>query len=117
MSTSRKILQMVADKKISSKEANMLLSKLEKQEVKKKLIIIVSQENKLLLRLSIPWVWVEQIKQPPVSNLEIGGSYLDFSSFNWAEIYNLAASGEEGELLHLHFQLEDGTYCDIDFMV
>ncbi len=116
MEAKTKILEMLANKTISSSDAVKLLDVLvEKKnyEVNKKL------SQKKMLKICI---WKDKVSSPfidvsiPLSIVKLGAKFIptqttihskfgssgfDFSSLNWDEIFSLASKGELGDIVNL----------------
>ncbi len=118
MEEKKRIINMVADGKISAEEAAKLLEALNPKPVNsksgRKLHILITQEgrDKPKLNLSIP-VKLAQIGMkfiPKNANFDahIESSNFDFSSINWQEIMDMVYSGEVGDLFNMEVEEEEG---------
>ena len=115
----RKVLDMVAEGKITAEEAAKLLEAMNPKPKAvgkgKKLIIQVIQEgaNKPKVNIAIPLklakFGLNFIPGNGKIDAHIGKSDIDFSSINWKEIMAMAASGEVGELFYMEVEGEGET--------
>ena len=117
MEEKKKIINMVADGKISAEDAARLLEALNPKPIRskigRKLHILITQEGseKPKLNLSIP-VKLAQIGMkfiPKNANFDahLESSNFDFSSINWIEIMDMVSSGEVGDLFNMEVEEDD----------
>lgn len=127
MDEKRKIIDMVADGKISAQEGERLLTAMtpiSAPTVKgKKLIIRITQEGKskpkvnIALPLNLAKIAGRFIPKSAKINANLGSSNFDFSSIDWKEIVNMASSGEVGDLFFMEIEEDDGTPTTIRIFV
>ncbi len=114
MEEKKRIINMVAEGKISAEEAARLLEALNPKPVSskmgRKLHILITQEGseKPKLNLSIP-VKLAQIGMkfiPKNANFDahLESTNFDFSSINWKEIMDMVSSGEVGDLFNMEVE-------------
>jgi len=117
MEEKKRIINMVAEGKISAEEAARLLEALNTKPVSlkmgRKLYIVITQEGseKPKLNLSIP-VKLAQIGMKFIPNnanfdAHLESSNFDFSSINWKEIMDMVSSGEVGDLFNMEVEEDD----------
>lgn len=106
----KKILTMIDEGKITAVEGAQLLAamqekpQIEKSEPKKLHFEIKDFDDNSLVNFSIP---LKLLKfglnfMPKGMNLKVNhGNEFDFSSINWDELMEIAASGETGDVLNL----------------
>ncbi|MCF7793900.1 MAG: hypothetical protein K9N09_09155 [Candidatus Cloacimonetes bacterium] len=120
MDEKRKILEMVAEEKISAEEAAKLLEALNPAPAKpatkgKKLIFQIIQEGiekpkvNIAIPLKLAKFGMSFIPKNGKLDTNISGTNIDLSSINWKEIMEMAASGEMGELLYMEVEDEGKT--------
>ena len=117
MEDKRKILDMVAEGKITAEEAAKLLQALNpKPKIHgngKRLVFQIIQEgfSKPKVNIAIPIklakFGLNFIPKNGKINASIGDSNFDMSSINWKEIFDMASSGETGELFYMEVEEED----------
>lgn len=118
MDEKRKILEMVAEGKINSEEAAKLLEALNpvnspKPEKHKKIIFQIIEEGKekpkvnIAIPLKLAKFGMNFIPKDGKLDANISGSNIDLSNVNWKEIFEMAASGETGELFYMEIE-DDG---------
>ena len=117
MDEKRKILDMVAEGKITAEEAAKLLQALNpKPEIHrngKRLVFQIIQEgsSKPKVNIAIPIklakFGLNFIPKNGKINASFGNSNFDMSSINWKEIFDMASSGETGELFYMEIEEED----------
>lgn len=121
MKDRRKILDMVAEGKISATEAAQLLAALSASSQKrvKKFVVLVSREGnpapklKIALPLTIVKLAAGLIPTNASMNAKLGETRFDFSEVNWKELFALAAAGEIGDLFYADVEEDDGTITTV----
>lgn len=124
----KRILDLIAEGKISSEEGAKLLKALhsDKPRLKKKgkklhLLIKTDDSDKTILNLAIPVSLAKfGMKFIPANtkmNAKLKDTDFDFSDINWEEIIELATSGEEGELFHMEVNEEDSKPITIRIFI
>jgi len=114
MEEKKRIINMVAEGKISAEEAARLLEALHPKPISskmgRKLHILITQEGseKPKLNLSIP-VKLAQFGMKFISknanfDAHLDGTNFDFSSINWKEIMDMVSSGEIGDLFNMEVE-------------
>ena len=117
MEEKKRIINMVAEGKISAEEAARLLEALNPKPVSskmgRKLHLLITQEGseKPKLNLSIP-VKLAQIGMKFIPNnanfdAHLDSTNFDFSSINWKEIMDMVSSGEVGDLFNMEVEEDD----------
>jgi len=127
MKEKKKILDMVAEGKISADEASKLfeaMNPVEKSQAKgKKIIFQVIQEGaakpkvNIAIPLKLAKIGMHFIPKNGKFDAQIGSSNVDLSKVNWKEILELAVSGETGELFYMEVEEDDGKTMIIKIMV
>lgn len=121
MEDKRKILDMVAEGKITAEEAAKLLSAMNPKPVPaakgKRLVFQIIQEGSekpkvnVAIPLKLAKLGMNFIPKNGKINANLGDTDFDISSINWNEIMEMAAAGETGELFYLDIDEEDkGTF-------
>lgn len=121
MKDKRKILDMVAEGKISAAEAAQLLAALDEPVKKKskKFFIMVTREGsstpklKIALPLSVVKLAAGLIPSNATMNAKLGETRFDFSAVNWKELFALAAAGEIGDLFYADVEEDDGAVTTV----
>jgi len=128
MKKKKRILDMVANGKISSHEAEKLLKALNpksKQTNKKnsKFIIRITNENEefyklnVVLPLSLFKFGLKLLPKPEKLRAEMSNTNFDFSRINWQEIYQMIEAGEKGDLIYMDYEENDGTISTLRIFV
>lgn len=114
MEEKKRIINMVAEGKISAEEAANLLEALNPKptgsKLGRKLHIVITQEGceKPKLNLSIPVklakIGVKFIPKNANFDAHLESSNFDFSSINWKEIMDMVSSGEVGDLFNMEVE-------------
>ena len=114
MDEKKRIINMVAEGKISAEEAANLLEALNPKptgsKLGRKLHIVITQEGceKPKLNLSIPVklakIGVKFIPKNANFDAHLESSNFDFSSINWKEIMDMVSSGEVGDLFNMEVE-------------
>ena len=114
MEEKKRIINLVADGKISAEDAAKLLEALNPKPIKtkigRKLYIVITQEGseKPKLNLSIPvklaQLGVKFIPKNANFDAHLENSNFDFSSINWKEIMDMVSSGEVGDLFNMEVE-------------
>ena len=117
MEEKKRIINMVAEGKISAEEAARLLEALNPKSASskmgRKLHIVIKQEGseKPKLNLSIPvklaQIGVKFIPKNANFDAHLESSNFDFSSINWKEIMDMVSSGEVGDLFNMEVEEDD----------
>ena len=117
MEEKKRIINMVAEGKISAEEAARLLEalnpKLVNSRMGRKLHILITQEGseKPKLNLSIPvklvQIGVKFIPKNANFDAHLESTNFDFSSINWKEIMDMVSSGEVGDLFNMEVEEDD----------
>jgi len=127
MDEKRKIIDMVADGKISAQEAEKLLAAMIPKTAPtikgKKLFIRITQEGKakpkvnIAIPIKLAKIGMHFIPKDAKINASLGSSKFDMSSIDWKEIINMASSGEVGDLFFMEIEEDDGTPTTIRIFV
>ena len=114
MEEKKRIINMVAEGKISAEEAANLLEALNPKptgsKLGRKLHIVITQEGceKPKLNLSIPVklakIGVKFIPKNANFDAHLESSNFDFSSINWKEIMDMVSSCEVGDLFNMEVE-------------
>ena len=114
MEEKKRIINLVAEGKISAEDAARLLEALNPKPAKtklgRKLRILITQEGseKPKLNISIPvklaQLGVEFIPRNANFDAHLESSNFDFSSINWKEIMDMVSSGEVGDLFNMEVE-------------
>ena len=114
MEEKKRIINMVAEGKISAEEAANLLEALNPKptgsKLGRKLHIVITQEGceKPKLNLSIPVklakIGVKFIPKNANFDAHLESSNFDFSSINWKDIIDMVSSGEVGDLFNMEVE-------------
>jgi len=117
MEDKRKILDMVAEGKITAEEAAKLLSAMNPKPVPatkgKRLVFQIIQEGSekpkvnIAIPLKLAKFGMNFIPKNGKINADLGNSDFDISSINWQEIMEMATAGETGELFYVDIDEED----------
>ncbi len=117
MEEKKRIINMVAEGKISAEEAAKLLQALNPKpsgsKMGRKLHIVITQEGsaKPKMNLSIPvklaQIGMKFIPKNASFDAHFEGSNFDFSSINWKEIMDMVSSGEVGDLFNMEVEEDD----------
>ena len=121
MKDRRKILDMVAEGKISDSEAAKLLAALDEPVAKKgkKFVVLVTREGstppklKIALPISVVKLAAGLIPVNSTMNAKLGESRFDFSQVNWKELFALAAAGEMGDLFYADVEEDNSTVTTV----
>jgi len=127
MSEKKKILNMVADGKISAEEAEKLISAINSEPAretnKSKLVIRITNEaqGKTKLNIALPLnvikLGLKFIPDKEKLHADFGTTNFDFSNINWREILEMAAAGETDDLFYMDYEEDDGTVSTIRIFV
>ena len=127
MDEKKKILDMVAEGKITAEEAAKLLTAMNPKPVSsakgKRLVFQIIREGseKPKVNIAIPIKLAEFgmnfIPKNEKINANLGDTDFDISSINWQEIIEMASSGETGELFYMEVDEDDGTPTTIRIFV
>lgn len=127
MDEKRKIIDMVADGKISAQEGEKLLTAITPKNAAtikgKKLVIRITQEGKskpkvnIAIPLNLAKIVGRLIPKNAKFKADLGSSNFDFSSIDWKEIVEMASSGEVGDLFFMEVEEDDGTPTTIRIFV
>ncbi len=119
MKEKRKVLDLLAQKKISAEEANDLLKSLEGKQEKavsaRKLVLEIRQQKglKAHFRIAIPLIITKMFRSSLTSAIEwsaeFGESEFDLNALNWNEIISMASSGDLGDIVNLNFEQGEDT--------
>jgi hypothetical protein len=110
----RKIIDLVADGKISASDAEKLLAALDggTQRKGKMLVFVLEEEDVEKVKIQIPVAFAKLSAKfiPSQTKLQtqIGSSTFNLHDINWKEIVQLAASGEVGDLFYMDIDDDDG---------
>jgi hypothetical protein len=117
MEDKRKILDMVAEGKITAEEAAKLLSAMNPKPVPaakgKRLVFQIIQEGtekpkvNIAIPLKLAKFGMNFIPKNGKINADLGDTDFDISSINWQEIMEMATAGETGELFYMDIDEED----------
>ncbi len=117
MEDKRKILDMVAEGKITAEEAAKLLAAMNPKHVPatkgKRLVFQIIQEGSekpkvnIAIPLKLAKFGMNFIPKNGKINADLGDTDFDISSINWKEIMEMAAAGETGELFYMDIDEED----------
>ncbi|MBT3755516.1 MAG: hypothetical protein HOG24_04485 [Candidatus Cloacimonetes bacterium] len=117
MEEKKRIINLVAEGKISAEDAARLLEALNPKPAKtklgRKLRILITQEGseKPKLNISIPvklaQLGVKFIPRNANFDAHLESSNFDFSSINWKEIMDMVSSGEVGDLFNMEVEEDD----------
>ena len=123
MEEKKRILEMVAEQKITAEEATKLLQVLNSPQKKtskaKKLHLEITQDKhkKPLLNLSIPIslakVGIHFFPKSGKIQANMNNSNFDFSSIDWKEIMSLVTNNEDGDLFYMDVDEDDGSSTQI----
>ncbi|MCD4796053.1 MAG: hypothetical protein K8R49_02645 [Candidatus Cloacimonetes bacterium] len=127
MDEKRKILDMVAEGKITAEEAAKLLAAMNPKPVPtakgKRLVFQIIQEGSekpkvnIAFPLKLAKFGMNFIPKNGKINADLGDTDFDISSINWQEIIEMASSGETGELFYMEVDEENGTPITIRIFV
>jgi hypothetical protein len=124
MEEKKRILDMLAEKKITSEEAMRLLTAVNaKPESEKKgarflKITVFENDNvKPKVNVSIPIMLVKLgakvIPKDKMMQTEIGNSKFDLSGIDWDEILKLASKGEIGDIFNADIEEDSGKMIKV----
>jgi DUF4097 and DUF4098 domain-containing protein YvlB len=127
MEDKRRILDMLAEKKITSEEALKLISALneKKNEVGKpsrffKITVHEDGKPKPKVKISIPIMLMKlgtKFIPKESMNAQINGSNIDLSSIDWDEVFKLASKGEVGDLFNADIEEDNGRMIRVRIFV
>ncbi|MCK4357821.1 MAG: hypothetical protein KAW92_03635 [Candidatus Cloacimonetes bacterium] len=129
MDEKRKIIDMVAEGKITAEQAEKLLSALRekksapKVDSGKRLIFRITQEGNenpkvnIVIPIKLAKFGLNFIPKNANINATFGSSKFDMSSIDWQEIFAMASSGEVGDLFYMEVEEDDGTTTTIRIFV
>ncbi len=109
----RKIIDLVANGKISALDAEKLLRAVDKKpREKKKIVFLLEEENVEKVKIQIP-IFLAKLGSkfiPSQTKIQskIGSTKFNFHEIDWQEIVQMAISGEEGELFYMDIDDDDG---------
>ncbi len=117
MEDKRKILDMVAEGKITAEEAAKLLAAMNPKPVSvvkgKQLVFQIIREGSekpkvnIAIPLKLAKFGMNFIPKNGKINANLGDTDFDISSINWQEIIEMASAGETGELFYMEIEEED----------
>ena len=121
MDDKRRILEMLAEKKITSEEAMNLLSAINEKQVEEsksagrflKILVYKNDEAKPKVNVSIPIMLIKLgIKYIPKDkqnlSAKINNNDIDLSGLDWDELLKLASKGEIGDIFNADIEEDDG---------
>ncbi len=128
MNEKRKILEMLAAGKINAEDAAKLMEALNSDQPEtvakgKKIILQIVKEGseKPKVNIAIPLrlakIGMKFIPKNGKLNANLGNTDFDFSSINWQEILEMAASGETGELFYMEVEEDNRETLIIKVLV
>lgn len=128
MDEKRRIIEMLAEKKISAEEAAKLLNAVgkTKNEVGKKkkfLKIMVSKDTKSkpIVNISIPILLIKLglkfIPKEQMLDAKLNDTNFDFSSIDWDELLKVASQEEVGDLFNAEIEEDDGSTTKVRIYV
>lgn len=123
-----KIIDMLAQKKVTADEAAKLLEAVDskkKETAKKKkfLKIMVSQDNKPkpIVNVTIPIMLIKLglkfIPKDQMINANLNNTNFDFSSIDWDEILKLASQEEIGDIFCAEIEEDEGVTTKVRIYV
>jgi len=123
----RKIIDLLADGKITAEEAERLMkalgTKTSTPKKGRKIVFRITEEGEInpKINIAIPIVLAKIgfkfIPEDAFLNASVNGSNFDFSSINWHEIVQMASNGEIGDLFNLDVEEDDGRNKSIRIFV
>ena len=121
MDDKRRILEMLAEKKITSDEAMKLITALDSKKPDKngsgrslKILVYKNDDEKPKVNVSIPLMLVKLgAKFVPTDkkinlDTEVGNTNFDLSGLDWDEILKLASKGEIGDIFNADIEDDKG---------
>jgi hypothetical protein len=110
----KKIIELVADGKISAADAEKLLQALPKKKPQenKKIVFMIEEEEVEKVKIQIP-IFLAKLGAnfiPSQTKLQtnLGSTKFNLHEINWKEILQMAVSGEEGDLFYMDIDDDDG---------
>ena len=127
MDEKRKIIDMIANGKISADEGAKLLFALNRKpknfRTGKRIVFQIIQEGKskpkvnIAIPIKLAKIGMHFIPKEAKINASLGSSKFDLSSIDWKEIIEMASAGEIGDLFYLEIEEEDETPTTIRIFV
>ncbi len=128
MEEKRRIIEMLAEKKISVDQTAKLLEavdskKMETAKKRKFLKIMVSQDNKPkpIVNVTIPIMLIKLglkfIPKDQMINANLNNTNFDFSSIDWDEILKLASQEEIGDIFNAEIEEDEGVITKVRIYV
>jgi len=127
MEDRKKILNLIAEGKITAAEGARLLEALtperKAEKRNKRLVVQIWQEDSekpklnIALPLNLAKLGLSFIPENSSFKTRLNNSDFDFSQINWKDILDLAASGETGELFYLEVEEENNKPLIIKVLV
>ncbi len=128
MDDKRRILEMLADKKITSEEAMNLLEAINEKKVKKnglgrflKITVFQNNQETPKVNVSIPIMLVKLgakfIPKDKKLNAEIGNSSFDLSDLDWDELLKLASKEEIGDIFNAEIDEDNGVITKVRIFI
>jgi|GEM_PF-779806 hypothetical protein len=130
MDDKRRILDMVAEKKISSEEAMKLLSAIDEKKMGNgnpgrylKIVVYKNDLDKPKVNISIPIMLVKLgAKFAPKDkqlnlDTEAGNTNFDLSGLDWDELLKLASKGEIGDIFSADIEEDNGGITKVRIFI
>jgi len=123
----RKIIDLLADGKITAEEAEKLMSAMKPSSYPhkkgRKIVFQIREEGEkkpkinIAVPIALAKIGLKFIPEDAMVNASVKGSNFDFSSINWQEIIQMASSGEIGDLFNLEIEDDSGKSKSIRIFV
>lgn len=125
MEDKRKILDMLAEKKITSEEAMKLLAVINEKKVAEgksgrllKILVYENDETKPKVNISIPLMLIKLgVKFIPKDkqnfSAKINNNDFDLSGLDWDELLKLASKGEIGDIFNADIDEDNGKFTKV----
>lgn len=130
MDDKKRILEMLAEKKITSEEAVKLLSAVDEKKVSGnkltrclRITVYENDREKPKVNVSIPVMLVKLgakfIPKDKMNNTEvgIGNSNFDLSGIDWDELLKLASKGELGDIFNAEIEEDNGKIIKVHIFI
>jgi len=128
MEDKKRILDMLAEKKINAEEAMKLLSAINDKRVEEgktgrflKILVYKNDDTKPKVNVSIPLMLVKLgakfIPKDKSFSANINNNSFDLSGLDWDELLKLASKGELGDIFNADIDEDDGNITRVRIFI
>ena len=128
MEDKKRILDMLAEKKINAEEAMKLLSAINEKKVEEgktgrflKILVYKNDDTKPKVNVSIPLMLVKLgakfIPKDKSFSANINNNSFDLSGLDWDELLKLASKGELGDIFNADIDEDDGNITRVRIFI